>query len=143
MVLTIRLLLGTNVSCERIVHYSHTNTASVCLAVQMILTRLKETSPHQRAAVAAVSSLHLPHYGSAPRASHHRGLLGYFTDHNSQACSAAQQQRQALLPADQGPHSDWLRAACAAADAMHLLSDAYRTNHFLLSSGNQGGSWLC
>jgi hypothetical protein len=131
LMLTVRLLLGS-IPPEKVLSQSwHKVMSSVCTTVQMLIARLSETAPHQMG-TAAVQS---PHYAAASQASQHRGLLGFFTDHNSQAHAMAQQQRQA----DQGLHSGWLQAACVAADAMHLLQDVYMTHQPLLSSGKQGG----
>jgi hypothetical protein len=48
----------------------------------------------------------------------------------------------AVLTANQGLHSDWLQAACVAADAMHLLNGALTANRCQPSSTKRGLSGI-
>jgi hypothetical protein len=142
LALTHRLQLGSNTPQQLLSHDWHNAAVSVGAAVQMVLTRLRETWPPQMGVFSVEQSLaYPPHYASAPEPSPHRGLLRYFVDQNLEARMWPHQRRQALLPADQGLHSDWLQAACVAADALHLLRDACVTKQ-CLPSGDQGVSWL-
>jgi hypothetical protein len=141
LMLSFRLLLGSNVAQQELSQHWHSSLSGVDYTVGMIWARLSETAPHQ---MGAVQSLVFPtQYAAALEpAQQVKGLLGFFISHNSLVSSKAQQQGQGLLPPDQGLHSDWLKAACAAADAIRLLHDAFTTKS-CLSLTKQGGSWLC
>jgi hypothetical protein len=111
---------------------------------ELIRPSLVETSGLRSGAISGDSLLYAPASMGTRQVDAQQNLLHLFAHHNLSINSTLQQQQQhpeqALLSAAPGLHSDWLKAAGVAADALQLLQRTTLNNRFGLDPENLGRS---